>query len=170
MKKDPDILAATLLGLAILTILFYLSPFSETMPAQVYENLEGWTETPQYPHTPLYGHPISGKYAEVYFPFRMMDNNATRFCLGNKEKIGELCGIRTDQVLLKEGEGFYHCTYVTLSNESGEVQNFVDVEKTSKDVSESGVATVSGTFWKSNLSNFSFKDTCTSPALAGIGS
>lgn len=170
MKKSPVIIAAALLGLlAVVLVLFYLSPFSETEPNRVYESLEREANY-TFPDLPLYGHPISGADAAVYFPFRMIDNEATEFCLNNTKKIEDLCGITTDQVLLDENPGFFHCTYVTLDKKSGDVLDFVDIEKTSKDVSETGVATVSGIIWKSDLSNFSFKETCTVTALAGIGS
>jgi hypothetical protein len=170
MKKSPVIIAAALLGLLIvLLVLFYLSPFSETTPSRVYENPEvGAGHT--FPIQPVYGNPISGKDATVGFPFRMIDNVETEFCLNNTKKIEELCGTTPNQVLLLDvGPGLFHCTYITLDT-SGGVQNFVDIEKTSGDVSGTGVATVSGMSWKSNLTNFSFKDTCTSSALASISS
>jgi hypothetical protein len=166
MKKSPVLVAAALLGLlAALLVLFYLSPFSEVEPSQLYEKLEGQGEDTQYPQLPLYGYPISGKGATVYFPFKMVDNEATRFCLYNTKKIEELCGMTVDQVLLEGSADFFHCTYVTLNKESGEVRSFVDVVKTSN---EGGIASMM--VWKSKLTDFSFKDTCTEAALATSGS
>jgi hypothetical protein len=171
MRKSPVIIAAGLLGLlVVLLVLFYLSPFSEIEPAMVCHGFEGLVDDPAHAGTiPVCGHPISGKDA-LYFPFKIKHSEAVEFCLNNTEKVEELCGVTIDQILFDDTAGFFDCTYITLDKESGRVQNFVGVIKTPKEYSETGVATVSGMSWKSKLTNFSFKQTCTEAALVGIGS